>query len=112
MGQRSNPRRTVDRVLDEDVRGSERRSGARFAAESGLKSDHRQVLRRLQAADIDRLIAAYVEGDSVPRLVRQFSIHRTTVLIHLERHGVARRRSTRKLTDADVARGASLYLGG
>lgn len=101
MGQLSKPRRTRVRSLDQDGLPSERAPGACFGAESVITIDPRQVLRRLRPVVIDQLIAAYAKGLSVRRLVELFGVHRTTVLAHLERHGVARRRSVCKLTGAD-----------
>jgi len=67
---------------------------------------------RLGPADIERLIAAYADGNSVFRLAARFNIHRTTVLAHLGRNGVPRRRMGPKLSDADVDEAAILYRDG
>ncbi len=48
----------------------------------------------------------------MPDLPGKYGIHRTTVLLHLERNGVSRRPSTRKLTDDDVAMAAAAYAVG
>ena len=112
MGQLSNRCRTLLRVLDRGILPAERAPQAHIKAESGLKSDHRQVLRRLRPVDIDSLIAAYGQGQSVRSLVELFGIHRTTVLARLERHGVSRRRTVCKLTGADVTEAAALYASG
>jgi hypothetical protein len=57
-------------------------------------------------------VADYQGGRSVRQLVRTYAINRTTVLDHLERRGVARRRNVRKLTDDDVQRAAHMYRSG
>jgi hypothetical protein len=46
---------------------------------------------RLSDAEVDELVADYAGGLNVSLLVRKYAIHRTTVLDHLERRGVARR---------------------
>ena len=45
-------------------------------------------------------------------LLLAFNIHRTTVLAHLERNGVPRRRSGPKLSNEDVHEAAILYRDG
>jgi hypothetical protein len=57
-----------------------------------------QTQRRLSAEQVDQLVAAYQAGKTVRELASQFDLHRTTVLAHLERQGVSRRASRRKLT--------------
>jgi lambda repressor-like predicted transcriptional regulator len=58
------------------------------------------------------LVEGYNAGASVRQLVDRFELHRTTVLAHLERAGVARRPHTRKLTDVQIAAAAELYDAG
>jgi hypothetical protein len=70
----------------------------------------RQV--RLSDAEIDALVADYVGGLNVSHLAVKYAIHRTTVLNHLERRGVARGQNLRKLADADVTRAARMYSSG
>jgi DNA-binding CsgD family transcriptional regulator len=48
----------------------------------------------------------------IGRLAARFNIHRTTVLAHLERNGVPRRRSGPKLSNEDVHEAAILYRDG
>ena len=48
----------------------------------------------------------------MPQIVERFGIHRTTVLAHLERHGVPRRPETRKLSEQQIADAAQLYESG
>jgi hypothetical protein len=75
----------------------------------GVAKEHQQ---RLRAEEIDELVAAYEAGCTVPDLVAQFGIHRTTVLAHLERRGIGRRAHQRKLTDVQVAAASRLYESG
>jgi transposase len=72
----------------------------------------RQKQRRLEEQEILRLVAGYLSGQSVPQLVESWGVHRTTVLAHLERRGVPRRRNTRKLTDDQVSEAARRYRQG
>ena len=58
------------------------------------------------------MLADYVAGHSVEQLTKSYSLHRTTVLEHLEKNGVERRRNIRKLTDQQVAEAAQLYATG
>jgi len=51
-------------------------------------------------------------GSSVKTLAVEFRIHRTTVMNHLERAGVARRPNVRALTNDDVAQAAERYRAG
>jgi len=67
------------------------------------------VQRRLADGEIDELIRGYGEGASIDGLARQCEVHRTTVITHLDRAGVARRRLVRKMTDDSVARAATRY---
>ncbi|ALJ18425.1 hypothetical protein AOA12_00210 [Microbacterium sp. No. 7] len=46
-------------------------------------------MRALTPDEIDELVAIYEADDSTHTLSRRFGIHRTTVLKHLERRGVA-----------------------
>ena len=71
-----------------------------------------QKQRLLSENQVSELVRQYVEGASVSDLVTEFGIHRTTVLEHLERRAIPRRRNVRKLTDADVERAAKCYVAG
>lgn len=46
--------------------------------------------RRLAPTDLDDLLDAYRAGATITQLAVEFSIHRTTVASHLDRHGVPR----------------------
>ena len=70
------------------------------------------VLRRLSDAEIQDLIHRYREGASIDALARRYEVHRTTVIHHLDRAGLARRRLVRKMTDESVALAAAQYEQG
>lgn len=72
----------------------------------------RQQQRRLTADQIDEVVARYVDGASIDALARKYKINRTTVISHLERTGVERRRNPRKMTDASVRAAADRYAAG
>jgi transposase-like protein len=70
------------------------------------------VQRRLSPADVDDICASYIGGTSIDELARSHGVNRTTIIKHLDRHGVPRRRVVRKMTDALVAEAAVEYLDG
>lgn len=72
----------------------------------------RQQQRRLAGDQIDEVVARYVDGASIDALAREYEINRTTVISHLERNGVERRRNPRKMTDARVRAAADRYAAG
>lgn len=72
----------------------------------------RQRQVRLSPARVDELALAYQRGATVRELVEQFGVHRTTVLDHLKRRGVARRTNIRKLTDQQVQEATRYYRAG
>jgi hypothetical protein len=72
----------------------------------------RQVQRRLTSSDVDDICATYVNGSSIDALARSHRVNRTTIITHLDQHGVPRRRVVRKMTDALVAEAAVEYLDG
>jgi DNA invertase Pin-like site-specific DNA recombinase len=55
-------------------------------------------------------VEAYLSGSTVKNLAATYGIHRTTVLDHLKRQGVPRRRS--KLNRVDIDKAVSLYAQG
>jgi AraC-like DNA-binding protein len=61
------------------------------------------VQRRLSRSDIEQLAHFYEEGASIDALARQYHVHRSTVIRHLDQRGVPRRRVVRKMTDCLVA---------
>jgi AraC-like DNA-binding protein len=70
------------------------------------------VQRRLSAADVDDICASYIAGSSIDALARSHRVNRTTIITHLDHHGVPRRRVVRKMTDALVAEAAVEYHDG
>jgi len=72
----------------------------------------RPVQRRLSATDADDISGSYASGRSIDDLARSYGIHRTTIIRHLDRRAVPRRRVVRKMTDALVAKAAVMYLDG
>jgi transposase-like protein len=72
----------------------------------------RPVQRRLSTADVNDICATYLRGTSIDALARSHGVNRTTIITHLDQHGVPRRRVVRKMTDALVAEAAVEYLDG
>lgn len=72
----------------------------------------RQQQRRLASEQIDEVVTRYIDGESIDGLAREYGINRTTVISHLERKGVERRRNPRKMTDAKVEAAAADYSSG
>jgi AraC-like DNA-binding protein len=70
------------------------------------------VQRRLSAAQVDELVERYRQGASIGALGRHFLVHRITIINHLDRRGIPRRRTVRKMTDSAVARAAERYAAG
>ena len=68
--------------------------------------------RRLSRSEIEQLIHQYRDGVSIDGLARRYEIHRTTIIHHLDRAGISRRRVIRKMTDESVARAAARYAEG
>ncbi|MFZ2057145.1 MAG: hypothetical protein WAV54_07035 [Acidimicrobiales bacterium] len=113
MGRLPNPGKDFVQVSDDKgVHDPRCRRDVDAEAAKWLARCDRQAQIRLSLADIERLIAAYAEGNSVLQLAARFNIHRTTVLAHLERNGVPRRRMGPKLRDEDVHQAAVLYRDG
>lgn len=102
----SGPARDPDPVV-EPSQGHDFGLGAGPPEQKGRLSN--PVQRRLADGEIDELIRGYGEGASIDGLARQCEVHRTTVITHLDRAGVARRRLVRKMTDDSVARAATRY---
>ncbi len=67
------------------------------------------VQRRLSDAEIGDLCRLYSEGRSIDALARQFEVNRTTIITHLDRAGIERRRVARMMTDNSVAMAATRY---
>jgi hypothetical protein len=72
----------------------------------------RQQQRRLGPEQVDEVVARYIAGASIDALAREYRINGTTVISHLERNGVERRRNPRKMTDGKVRAAADRYATG
>lgn len=72
----------------------------------------RQQQRRLGPDQVDEVVARYMDGESIDALARDYGINRTTVISHLERNGIERRRNPRKMTDIKVQAAAERYTTG
>lgn len=72
----------------------------------------RQQQRRLGPDQVDEVVARYMDGESIDTLARDYGINRTTVISHLERNGIERRRNPRKMTDMKVQAAAERYATG
>lgn len=68
--------------------------------------------RRLAPVDVSDICASYIGGSSIDELARSHGVNRTTIITHLDQHGVPRRRVVRKMTDALVAEAAAKYRDG
>ena len=130
-GQLSNPREKLETLYPQGSRGGGRRqNGTPRAAELAIRGSDDgpsqekgqlsnptsprstgQSQRRLKAAEIDRLLAAYSAGDLVNDIAARFGVSRTTVIGHVTRRGLPRRSDQRwSATELQVA--ASLYEDG
>lgn len=54
----------------------------------------------------------YLAGSSIDSLAAQLGVNRTTIISHLDRYGVERRKSVRKMTDRSVRQAARRYESG
>jgi AraC-like DNA-binding protein len=120
-GRLSNPVETLEKLADQGWSGRKRQPGGDrgtperansgvSAASSEQEGRHSNpVQRRLSAADISELCGLYGEGASIDGLARRYEVNRTTIITHLDRAGIARRRVARKMTDDSVSRAASRY---
>ena len=68
--------------------------------------------RRLSPTDLDDLLEAYKAGATISQLAVEFSIHRTTVASHLDRHGVPRHSEQTAWDDEILTQAAELYASG
>ncbi|MFT3887653.1 MAG: hypothetical protein QM713_05755 [Arachnia sp.] len=86
-------------------------------SESSITDDRGKVIRSvgktqtfLTAAQIDQLVALYLEGLTIAELSRRFSIYTRTAAAHLVRRSVPLRQ--RGLLAADIPEAARLYESG
>ena len=70
----------------------------------------RRVFRRLEPAQVDRMVAAYLCGGTLKEVAQQFRIHRTTVSQLLEQRGIQRRYAP--LNDQQISEAEDLYGSG
>ena len=69
-----------------------------------------QIQKRLDAGHVADLVTSYQAGTTVDDLAATYQINRTTVLAHLKRQGVKRRRS--RLQRVDIDKAVHLYAAG
>jgi DNA-binding CsgD family transcriptional regulator len=112
MGRLSNPAVDFVQACEHEVRDLERPRDVDAEAAWPTGPGNRQAQRRLRRSDVEQLIAAYADGNSVAQLGARFNVNRTTVLAHLQRNGGPRRQTGPKLSAEDVARAADLYRDG
>ena len=62
--------------------------------------------RRLSEHDVDDLVCAYLHGSSIDALAALLDVNRTTIISHLDRRIVERRKVFRKMTDQSVREAA------
>jgi len=123
-GRLSNPRRVVKSLAEQGSRGPRRplqhRKEAQNRASAGSsgtvpKQEGRlsnPVQRRLSERDVDELVTAYLASSSIDSLAAQLAVNRTTIISHLDRRGIERRKSVRKMTDRSVRQAAKRYRTG
>lgn len=70
------------------------------------------VQRRLPHSEVERLVRTYVDGRSIDDLARNFGVHRTTVIRHLDESGISRRKVVRRMNDDLVAQAKTRYESG
>ena len=68
--------------------------------------------RRLSPTNIDDLVEAYKAGATISQLAVEFNVHRTTVVGHLDRHGVPRHSEQTAWDDEILSQAAELYAAG
>ena len=57
-------------------------------------------------------MSGYVAGSSIDSLAARLQINRTTIISHLDRRGIKRRKVVRKMTDRSVRHAAKHYEAG
>jgi hypothetical protein len=112
QGQLWNPTKPFQKLLSSASSGRSSKEEEKVERPPDWVHQIKQRQIRLDAERILELVKAYEGGASVRTLTAQYGIHRTTVMAHLERHGVTRRPNRRKLTDRMVAEATQLYNEG
>jgi len=77
-----------------------------------MPTQRTRVQPRLTTTQVEELVARYEDGATIRVLAHDFAIHKHTVSAHLERQGIPRRVSVRKLAPADHAEAVRLYEHG
>jgi len=103
------PQRQRTGVDDARNRASQGSSVA-LPEEEGRLSNPAQ--RRLSKAAVDDLVRDYVAGSSIDSLAVRLGVDRTTIISHLGRRAIERRKSVRKMTDRSVRQAAKRYEAG
>ena len=123
-GRLSNPDAIVETLAGQGLRASRRSRNTLGGSPNQASGPSRDavpeetgrlsnpVQRRLPAIEIAALVGLYQDGSSIDALARRCQVQRTTVIHHLDRAHVNRRRIVRKLTDDAVARAAARYQAG
>lgn len=120
-GRLSNPSESVEKLSEQGrspherppggVVGTSERPGsgptARSPEQEGQLSN--PVKRRLSSVEVDELVTQRASGVTINELARNFHIHRTTVMSHLDDRNVQRRPILHKMTDEQVATAAHRY---
>ncbi len=124
MGRLSNPPDALECAADQgecDTPPPTRTTsnGTKQASDSPERADQKEkgqlsnpVQRRLSRGVVDELVHHYEEGASIDELARRYGAHRITIIAHLDRRGVPRRRVARKMTDLLVAQASERYSEG
>lgn len=68
--------------------------------------------RRLSEHDVDDLVQDYESGSSIDALAARLGVDRTTIIHHLDRRDIERRRVVREMTDRSVRQAARRYEAG
>ena len=123
-GRLSNPSEIIEKSPDQGWSSPRRPPSATAGAAEGRDSGRsaeppeqkgrlsNPVQRRLSKDEVREVGHRYAQGLSIDALAREFEVHRTTVIHHLDCLGVPRRRSARKMTDTAVSRAAARYAEG
>ena len=130
-GQLSNPRQKPETHAEQGSRADQRHrehtanTADEAAGESGrgsleeevqysnpsLRADVRQAQRGLKPAEISQLLTAYLAGDRINDIAAEFKVSRTTVIDHVNRSGLPRRRD-QAWTAEELSTAAGDYSNG